>query len=124
MSAKVKKYFDEKEAKGVLALMNGTKDPDAFSRFGKFLGVRQYGNTPHVELMSDSPGNSGFEKIVIFEEDIPAAFEVFAALNKQVELRREIAEKATEESSKKGTKKTTGGKNNGNVSDSEPVGAV
>lgn len=123
MSDKVDKYFNEQMAREVVGLMNSTKDPEAFSRFGKFLGVRQYGSTPHIELMSDSPGNSGFEKIVIYEEDIPAAFEVFSALSKRVELRR-AAEKAEMEASEGKSKKKAGGKNNANVPDSESARAV
>ena len=49
-------------------------------RFGKFMGLRQYGNTPHVELFSDAPGNDGLERIVILESDYRSAADLLVKL--------------------------------------------
>lgn len=111
---KVQSYFNAKKAGEVVKLMQATIDPDAFSLFGKFMGVRQFGDSPHIELSSDAPGNSGQEKIVIYEEDIPAVCEIFKSLEKRRLQRLAALEAAVPEPEALETK-STGGKSNDNV---------
>jgi hypothetical protein len=49
---------------------------------GKWLSIRRYGSTPHMQLTSNAPGSDGNSDLIILEEDFLALARVFAYFGK------------------------------------------
>lgn len=63
-----------------IELSQTTEDDVGSFPFGKCVYIRQYGNGPHYELLSDAPGNDGLESVIILQEDFEKVGKMFLKL--------------------------------------------
>ena len=90
----VDELLKKQEGKRVVEQVYTNTDSEMHVNFGKFMGLRLWGNGPHICLSSDAPGNAGFTTLVIYREDVVEVAKVFAALSEHVQAqqKREVAE--------------------------------